>query len=81
MRIFLVRHGKPKIIDGNFYECNLSKESIQETKDFAFSGNIPKPDLIFSSPYNRTVDTAKAFSEYFSIDFQIVDGLKEWNLQ
>ena len=81
MKIFLIRHGKPEIINGNFYECHLGKDGITETKDFASSRKIPKPDLIFSSPYNRAIDTAKVFSNHFSVDFQVLDSLKEWNLQ
>jgi len=81
MRIFLIRHGKPEIINGNFYECHLGEDGINETRDFASSGEIPKPDLIFSSPYNRAIDTAKVFSDFFSVDFEILDCLKEWNLQ
>jgi|TARA_Y100000310_G_scaffold294185_1_gene324448 broad specificity phosphatase PhoE len=81
MKLFLIRHGKPEIIDGNFFECHLGNRGIQNTKDFVSLGKLPKPDLIFSSPYNRAIDTAKIFSEYFSVDFKILNGLKEWNLQ
>ncbi len=81
MRVFLIRHGKPEIIDGDFYECHLGKEGINETRSFASSGKIPKPNLIFSSPYNRTIDTARVFSEFFTVDFEVLDCLKEWNLQ
>jgi broad specificity phosphatase PhoE len=81
MKIFLIRHGKPEIINGNFYECHLSKEGIKKTRNFASSGQVSKPNLIFSSPYNRAKDTAQVFSDYFSIDFEILNCLKEWNLQ
>ena len=42
---------------------------------------MPRPDSIFSSPYNRAIDTAKALCEVFELDFQVKDFLKEWNLQ
>lgn len=81
MKLFLIRHGEPKIIDGDFYRCHLSEEGINQVKALATSGKIPKPDLILSSPYNRAKDTAKAFCEVFGMDFTIMDCLKEWNLQ
>ena len=81
MKIYLVRHGKPIIRNCDFFKCHLGKEGIASTREFASSGKIPKPNLIFSSPYNRAIDTAKVFSEVFSLDYELVDSLKEWNLQ
>ncbi len=81
MKIFYIRHGKPRVIDNNFYQSRLSSEGIRQVKQFALSGLLPRPDLVFSSPYNRAVDTAKAITETFQISFKIKDFLKEWNLQ
>ncbi|MFH0978733.1 MAG: histidine phosphatase family protein [Candidatus Woesearchaeota archaeon] len=81
MRLVLIRHGKPKITDGDLYRCRLGEEGIINTRDLASSGKIPVPDLIFTSPYNRTIDTARVFSEFFSVKYEILDCLKEWNLQ
>lgn len=81
MKLFLIRHSEPEIIDANFYECRLSEKGIKETKDFAQSGKIPKPHMVFSSSYNRAVDTAKVFSKHYSVELEILDDLKEWNLQ
>ena len=81
MRLFFIRHAKPKIINGEFFRCRLSDEGIRMTKDLASSGKLPKPDLILSSPYYRAIDTAKVFSEVFRMDFSVADFLMEWNLQ
>ena len=37
--------------------------------------------MVFSSPYNRAIDTAKALCEILKLDFEVKDFLKEWNLQ
>ena len=81
MKIYLIRHGKPKIVDNDFYRCHLSEEGINQTKKLATSGIIPKPSLKLSSPYNRAKDTAKAFCDVFEMGFTVKDFLKEWNLQ
>ena len=77
----MVRHGKPQIEGGDFYRCHLGDEGVRETKALASSGKIAKPDIVFTSPYNRAIDTAKIFSDYFSVRLEVLDCLKEWNLQ
>ncbi len=73
MKIYIIRHGKPVIKDNNFYESYVEDlEPIKELKN-----KLPKPDIVYSSPYNRCIDTAKVFSK----DFKILNFLKEWNLQ
>ncbi|MDP7115916.1 MAG: histidine phosphatase family protein [Candidatus Woesearchaeota archaeon] len=81
MRIYLIRHGPPKIVQGEYYHSHLSKEGELQTKKLAKSGKIPKPDRIYTSPYNRAIDTARIFSDQFNVDFVVKDCLKEWNLQ
>jgi broad specificity phosphatase PhoE len=81
MKIYLIRHGKPEIINNNFYECNLGKEGIDGVNKFLKEENLPKPNYIFSSTYNRAIDTAKTIANYYNTSFQTKDFLREWNLQ
>jgi 2,3-bisphosphoglycerate-dependent phosphoglycerate mutase len=81
MKIYLVRHGKPEVIDGKFYESRLGEEGIKGAEEFISSGKIPKPDMIFASPFNRAKDTANVFAKYFSMSFQILENVREWDLQ
>ena len=77
----MIRHGKPKVINNNFFEARLSRDGIRQAKEFPMTKSLPVPQKIFSSPYNRTVDTSKALSETLGIEYEIKDFLKEWNLQ
>lgn len=81
MRIYLIRHGRPEIINGEFYKSKLGKRGIKECQDFIKNDYIPKPDKIFSSPYNRTIDTASVISKEFSMNFEENQDLREWDLQ
>jgi len=81
MRLFFIRHGKPKVLNNNFYEAHLSEEALGQAKQLALSEKLTKPDRVFSSPYNRTVDTARALCEVFQVSFELKDFLREWNLQ
>jgi len=77
MRLFFIRHGKPKIVDNKFYEAHLSDEGLRQAEQLARSGDLPGPDVVFSSPYNRAIDTAKALCEVLELDFEVKDFLKE----
>ena len=81
MYLFFIRHGKPKVLNNNFYESHLSEEALGQAKQLALSGKLTRPDRVFSSPYNRTVDTAKALCEVFKVSLELKDFLREWNLQ
>ena len=81
MQLFFIRHGKPKVLNNNFFEAHLTDEAIVQAKQLAVSGKLTKPDRVFSSPYNRAMDTARALCEVFNVDFEVKDFLREWNLQ
>jgi 2,3-bisphosphoglycerate-dependent phosphoglycerate mutase len=81
MQLFLIRHGKPKILNNNFYEAHLSEEAITQVRQLVLSGKLIKPDRVFSSPYNRAIDTAMALCDIFKVDFEVKDFLREWDLQ
>lgn len=81
MWLFFVRHGRPKVLNNNFYEAHLSEEGFGMARRMAQSGRFPKPDSVYSSPYKRAEDTAEAMCEVFGVSFEVKDFLKEWNLQ
>jgi 2,3-bisphosphoglycerate-dependent phosphoglycerate mutase len=81
MQIFLIRHGKPKVLNNSFYEAHLSEEAIIQVRQLALSGKLQKPDRVFSSPYNRAIDTTRAICDVFKVDFEVKDFLREWDLQ
>ena len=81
MQLVFIRHGKPKVIDGNFYQARLSDESYARARQLALSGSLIRPDRVFSSPYNRAMDTARALCEVYRIDFEVKAFLGEWHLQ
>jgi broad specificity phosphatase PhoE len=81
MQLFMIRHGKPKVVNNNFYEARLSEEGRQKAMQLALSGQLPTPDVVLSSPYIRAVDTATAICNALGVGFEIREFLKEWNLQ
>ena len=81
MQLFLIRHGKPKVLNNNFYEAHISEEAYTQVRQLALSGKLIKPDRVFSSPYNRAIDTARVLCEIFKVDFEVKDFLREWGLQ
>lgn len=73
-KIFLVRHGEQKELPG---DPNLSPQGIvqaQVTGRYLVSKNIHS---IISSPYNRTLGTAKIISEIINIPFSVKKELRE----
>ncbi len=81
MELYFIRHGNTKIEHNDFFRSHLSNVGIYNTKTLAKSGRIPKPDLILSSPFNRAIDTAEIFADFFDMKYEISGFLAEWNLQ
>ncbi len=81
MQLYFIRHGKPKVLNNDLSQAHLSDEGLAQAKQLALSRALPRPDLVFSSPYNRAIDTARALCEVFEIGFEVEDFLGEWNLQ
>lgn len=81
MQLFFIRHGKPTVLNNNFYEAHLSEEAFTQARQWALSGTLTKPDRVFLSPYNRAMDTARALCEVFKVNFEVKDFLREWDLQ
>ena len=73
MIIMFVRHAEAKndkITDFGKKQLLMAKK---ENESFEFA-------KIYSSPLNRCVATAKAFQEKFSVDLEVLDGLKDREL-
>ena len=81
MKLFFFRHSIPEVVNGKFYESHLSDKGKEKVIDFIARDVISKPKVVFSSNYNRSVDTAKIFSDYFSVEVKIRSCLREWDLQ
>jgi broad specificity phosphatase PhoE len=65
MKLFLIRHGDTKIIDG---EAKLTKKGILQSKELAKRLKDLKIDQIYSSDLERAKETAKEYSENFVED-------------
>ena len=81
MLLYFIRHGKPKVVNSNYYEAHLAEEGVREARRLAQSNELPKPEAIFTSPYNRAMETAKVFGEVHGVGWEVRDFLKEWNVQ
>ena len=73
MIIMFVRHAEAK----NDKITDFGKKQLQMAKKENESFEFAK---IYSSPLNRCVATAKAFQEKFSVDLEVLDGLKDREL-
>ena len=81
MRICFVRHGRTRVIDGDYFGSGLRPEGADEVRRFAQSGLLSQPDLLLTSPFRRAVETASILGEAFSVTPRIAAGFAEWNLQ
>ncbi|WIV11788.1 histidine phosphatase family protein [Proteiniborus sp. MB09-C3] len=84
MKFILVRHGETEANIGGIYSgwtdfplTEKGNKDIQATaKNLKRYKNV---DIIYSSPLNRALTTAKAISASINKEIQIVDNLKEMN--
>lgn len=67
----------PTGIDSDPALAPHGEEQAQELANFIFSIN-PQPDLIFSSPFYRCVQTALPISKLLDIDIVLENGIGEW---
>jgi 2,3-bisphosphoglycerate-dependent phosphoglycerate mutase len=81
MKIYLLRHGKVNIVNGDFFRSHLSLEGEVEVIKLMNSGVFDKPNIMFCSNFNRAVDTAKFFAENFELPLFIEKNVSEWKLQ
>ncbi len=84
--IYLIRHSKPMKVNNTFNKDNLqlqneksslSIEGEQIAKDKLNKKEFDGIDIIFSSSYVRTIQTAKYLSEKNSVEINVISDLGE----
>lgn len=84
--IYLIRHSKPMKVNNTFNKDNLqlqneksslSIEGEQIAKDKLNKKEFDGIDIIFSSNYVRTIQTAKYLSEKNSVEINVISDLGE----
>lgn len=84
--IYLIRHSKPMKVNNTFNKDNLqlqneksslSIEGEQIAKDKLNKKEFDVIDIIFSSNYVRTIQTAKYLSEKNSVEINVISDLGE----
>ena len=81
MKIYILRHGKTKVIDEDYFRSHLSSEGEIEAQELAKNEIFRNIDKIFSSTFNRAVDTAKVFAVELKLPINLDKRLNEWKLQ
>ncbi|HEY9804667.1 MAG TPA: histidine phosphatase family protein [Leptolyngbyaceae cyanobacterium] len=83
LHLYLLRHGQTECSRNNAFcgsiDSELTPEGVQMAKAFASSYSSILWTAIFSSPMQRTIDTAKPLCEAVGIKPELRDGLKEIN--
>lgn len=76
-RLFFVRHAQPQHSWKNDRTRPLTDEGMQDTnRVLEFFRNIPL-DIVYSSPYRRSVDTIKSAAEYWRKEIHTDERLRE----
>lgn len=83
LNLYLLRHGQTECSRNNAFcgsiDSQLTPEGVQMAKAFASAYSSIPWTAIFSSPMQRTIDTAKPLSDAVGIKPELRDGLKEIN--
>lgn len=75
--VYFVRHAEPNFNNHNDMARELTEKGLEDRKlvtKFLWDKNI---DFVLSSPYKRSVDTVKDFSDKKNLDIHIVDDFRE----
>lgn len=75
--VYFVRHAEPNFNNHNDMARELTEKGLEDRKlvtEFLWDKNI---DFVLSSPYKRSVDTVKDFSDKKNLDIHIVDDFRE----
>ena len=76
-RLFFVRHAQPQHSWKDDRTRPLTAEGMQDTnKVLEFFRNVPL-DIVYSSPYRRSVDTIKSAAEYWQKEIHTDERLRE----
>lgn len=81
-KLHLVRHGKTKAnLEGRYIggksDIPVCKEGISELKSLYEAGGYPRVHLVFSSPMERCVGSAKIL--FPNREIEIIENLREYN--
>ena len=76
-KVFFVRHARPNYDNHDDLLRELSTQGMKDRRlvtEFLSDKDI---DIIFSSPYRRTVDTLKPFAEQCGLDIEMIEDFRE----
>jgi len=85
-KFILVRHGKPiydEVLKAGFTGhgiafAPLSQEGIEEVEKTSKNSIFMNSDILISSPYTRTMQTASIFSSRYNLPINVEILLHEW---
>ena len=83
---FLIRHAEPDytIIDQRHYKgfgndlAPITQKGVLETENTSKNILLKNADIIITSPYTRTLQTASILSKKLNIDLKVEIDLMEW---
>lgn len=85
MKIYLIRHGKPKWKD-NVKKCigvtdiDLSEEGIERAREISEFLEDKNIDKIYTSDLKRCKQSAKIISKYLGLPYVVEESLREINM-
>lgn len=76
MQLIFVRHGKPKVVEGDNDPVlsDMGRAQAERLADWLSRQNVER---VVSSPMRRALDTADPTSSMLGIELEVVDGLAE----
>lgn len=80
-RIYFFKHGAPDVIDGDYFESELSEEFFLKTLQLIQSGEIPSVDIIYCSEYPRAIGCGRVFQSHFGVPLIVRPEVSNWRLQ
>lgn len=76
--LYMMRHGETAIErDIPVHEWSLTKKGVDQAEALAMTGLFDSIDVIFSSPENKALQTARPFVERLGVDVVIYSELRE----
>src|ERR1700745_3081523 len=76
MQLIFVRHGKPKVVEGD-NDPVLSEAGRAQAERLAEWLAQRRIDRVVSSPMRRALNTAEPTSRMLGLELEVVDGLAE----
>jgi len=78
--IYFIRHCQSNHQNKDDYARELTKKGLEDSKLVTAFLKDKKINKIISSPYVRTIETIKDFSEYSKLDIETRIDLREWEV-